>query len=64
MHVRLLKLQIRPDAVALVDAWGLPDELLNSALGSYDGDVYNRLYTMAKEREPLNKFDVRPTLIS
>jgi hypothetical protein len=31
---------IRPDAVALVDAFGFEDYLLNSALGRRDGDVY------------------------
>lgn len=34
---------LRPDAVALVDAFGLPDYLLNSAIGAADGDVYRRL---------------------
>ena len=31
---------VRPDAVALVDAFGFEDYLLNSALGRRDGDVY------------------------
>ena len=31
---------VRPDAVALVDAFGYDDYLLNSALGRKDGDVY------------------------
>ena len=31
---------VRPDAVALVDAFGFDDYLLNSALGRKDGDVY------------------------
>jgi acyl-CoA oxidase len=29
--------ELRPDVVGLVDAWGLPDYLLNSSLGNYDG---------------------------
>ncbi|OZJ06922.1 hypothetical protein BZG36_00152 [Bifiguratus adelaidae] len=49
----LLKL-IRPHAVSLVDAFGWPDFLLNSALGSYDGDAYKRLISWAKT-EPLNQ---------
>jgi hypothetical protein len=44
---------IRPQAVPLVDGFAIPDYLLNSALGSYDGDVYNRLFDFAA-REPLN----------
>eukprot|EP00976_Prorocentrum_cordatum_P114210 1195817-Prorocentrum_minimum.AAC.3 len=36
--------ELRPDAVALVDAFGLDDYFLNSALGAADGDVYARCY--------------------
>jgi hypothetical protein len=43
---------LRPDAVALVDSFGLSDYLLNSALGKYDGDVYNDLLRRAKVRRP------------
>lgn len=45
---------IRPDAVALVDAFALPDYYLNSALGRYDGNVYEAMTKMA-EKEPLNQ---------
>ncbi|KAI8142051.1 acyl-CoA dehydrogenase/oxidase [Fennellomyces sp. T-0311] len=45
---------IRPDAVTLVDAFALPDYLLHSALGRYDGNVYESLCRMA-EAEPLNQ---------
>jgi Acyl-CoA oxidase len=38
--VSRLLLEVRPDAVALVDAFGFEDYLLNSALGRKDGDVY------------------------
>jgi hypothetical protein len=34
--------------VALVDAFGLPDYLLHSALGRADGDVYAALLGMAQ----------------
>jgi hypothetical protein len=43
---------LRPDAVALVDSFGLSDYLLNSALGKYDGDVYNDLLRRAKVGGP------------
>jgi hypothetical protein len=35
---------IRPNAVALVDAFDYPDQLLQSCLGRYDGQVYEALY--------------------
>ncbi|CAO3696615.1 unnamed protein product [Umbelopsis ramanniana] len=50
--VRLLG-KVRPDAVALVDAFGLPDYQLNSALGNSKGEVYEQMTAMA-EMEPLN----------
>ncbi|GET03786.1 peroxisomal acyl-coenzyme A oxidase 1 isoform X2 [Rhizophagus clarus] len=45
--------RIRPDAIGLVDAWEFSDNMLNSALGRYDGNVYEALYNWAK-LEPLN----------
>ncbi|XP_050423855.1 probable peroxisomal acyl-coenzyme A oxidase 1 [Adelges cooleyi] len=45
---------IRPNAVGLVDSFDLRDEILNSTLGSYDGNVYERLLQEAN-KSPLNK---------
>ncbi|XP_069721789.1 peroxisomal acyl-coenzyme A oxidase 2 [Phaenicophaeus curvirostris] len=45
---------IRRDAVPLVDAFDFTDKSLNSALGSYDGQVYQRLYEWA-QKSPTNK---------
>ncbi|KAG1121911.1 hypothetical protein G6F42_011973 [Rhizopus arrhizus] len=53
-QVILLLEQIRPEAVSLVDAFALPDYFLHSALGRYDGKVYESMTEMA-EREPLNQ---------
>jgi len=50
---------LRPNAVALVDAWDFSDCFLNSALGRYDGNVYEALYEMA-QRNPLNKTEILP----
>ena len=50
---------LRPDAVALVDAFGLPDYLLNSAIGAVDGDVYRRLREAAG-RAPFNATEEGP----
>lgn len=46
--------QIRPNAVGLVDGFDIPDNILCSALGAYDGNVYERLYAEA-QKSPLNK---------
>ena len=48
---------IRPNAVALVDAFDFPDALLCSVLGRYDGQVYDNLYNWAAD-SPLNKTSV------
>jgi len=52
--------EVRPHAVKLVDAWSIPDWLLNSALGRYDGKVYEELFDMAHRRNPLNATTFNP----
>lgn len=51
--------QIRPNAVGIVDSFDIRDEVLSSALGSYDGNVYERLFAEAQKSplnaEPVNK---------
>ena len=44
----LLK-EVRKEAVPLVDAFDIPDGMLNSVLGRYDGDVYTHLYEWAQK---------------
>lgn len=51
---------LRPHAVKLVDAWSIPDFLLDSALGRYDGKVYEELFDMAHRRNPLNRVTFNP----
>jgi len=51
----LMTEKIRPHAVRLVDAWAMPDYLLDSALGRYDGKVYEDLFNRAHRLNPLNK---------
>ena len=46
---------IRVDAARLVDAWSIPDYVLDSSLGQFNGDVYPSLFKMAHEENPLNK---------
>jgi acyl-CoA oxidase len=55
--VRSLLHALRPDAVALVDAFNYTDRQLNSALGRYDGRVYEAMVEAVK-RSPLNASDV------
>jgi acyl-CoA oxidase len=57
--VRHLLEVLRPDIIALTDAWEFPDNTLNSALGRHDGDVYTSLYNAAKA-SPLNRVDPFP----
>lgn len=48
---------LRPNAVALVDAFDFPDRVLNSDLGRYDGNVYEALYDFARTSQ-LNSQEV------
>ncbi|KAK7091432.1 peroxisomal acyl-coenzyme A oxidase 1-like [Littorina saxatilis] len=52
----LLK-ELRPNAVALVDAFDFPDGVLDSALGRWDGQVYEALYDYSL-RSKLNEKEV------
>ncbi|KAL0600964.1 Peroxisomal acyl-coenzyme A oxidase 2 [Plecturocebus cupreus] len=44
---------IRKDAILLTDAFDFTDQCLNSALGCYDGNVYERLFQWA-QKSPTN----------
>ena len=52
--------EIRPHAVRIVDSWKVPDFLLDSALGRYDGKVYEDLFNRAHRLNPLNDITVNP----
>ncbi|KAM0717155.1 hypothetical protein Q7P37_007007 [Cladosporium fusiforme] len=54
-RIQTLMSAIRPHAVNLVDAWSIPDFLLDSALGRYDGKVYEDLFNRAHRLNPLNE---------
>ncbi|XP_054989775.1 peroxisomal acyl-coenzyme A oxidase 1 isoform X1 [Sorex araneus] len=56
-RIKELLTVIRPDAVALVDAFDYRDETLGSVLGRYDGNVYENMFEWAKN-SPLNKTEV------
>ena len=57
-RIKELLTAIRPDAVALVDAFDFQDVTLGSVLGRYDGNVYENLFEWAK-KSPLNKTEVK-----
>ncbi|XP_073540024.1 peroxisomal acyl-coenzyme A oxidase 1 isoform X2 [Phyllobates terribilis] len=48
---------VRPNAVALVDAFDYTDTQLGGVLGRYDGNVYENMFEWAK-KSPLNKTQV------
>ncbi|GAB4858071.1 acyl-coenzyme A oxidase [Ancistrocladus abbreviatus] len=52
--LRSLYAQVRPNAIALVDAFNYTDHFLGSVLGRYDGNVYPKLYDEAW-KDPLNE---------
>ncbi|XP_019579683.2 peroxisomal acyl-coenzyme A oxidase 2 [Rhinolophus sinicus] len=51
-YLDLLRL-IRKDAISLTDAFDFTDQCLNSALGCYDGNAYERLFHWA-QKSPTN----------
>lgn len=51
---------LRPHCVRLVDAWAIPDYLLDSALGRYDGNAYEDLFNRAHVLNPLNRETFNP----
>lgn len=48
---------VRPNAVGIVDGFDIRDEILSSALGAYDGNVYQHLFDEAM-KSPLNQNSV------
>ncbi|XP_020247270.1 peroxisomal acyl-coenzyme A oxidase 1-like [Asparagus officinalis] len=52
-QLRSLYSQLRPNAIALVDAFNYTDHFLGSVLGRHDGNVYPNLYEAAW-KDPLN----------
>ena len=49
--------KFRNNAIGIVDGFDIPDEVLGSVLGAYDGNVYERLLAAAQD-SPLNQEDV------
>lgn len=58
-EIAMLLGEVRPDAIALTDAFGLDDYFLDSALGGRDGDCYRALYE-AVQGAPFNRSHLPP----
>lgn len=52
-RLEYLLMKIRRNAVGIVDGFDIDDDILCSALGAYDGNVYERLFQEAM-KSPLN----------
>lgn len=59
-EIQALMKELRPHAVSLVDAWSIPDYLLDSALGRSDGRAYEALFEGAHRKNPLNDNTANP----
>ncbi|GLH03493.1 Probable peroxisomal acyl-coenzyme A oxidase 1 [Gryllus bimaculatus] len=57
LWLEILLERLRPNAVGIVDGFDLCDEILSSALGAWDGQVYERLFEEAL-KSPLNSIPV------
>ena len=54
-----LYLEVRPDALGLIEGFNHDDSSLNSAIGCYDGEAYQRMWDWA-QLNPINKHTVNP----
>jgi len=57
----LLLEELRPDAIGLVDAFGYNDNTLRTAIGTYDGNVYENLWKWANTYNDFNKTNWKET---
>ncbi|KAG1807865.1 peroxisomal oxidase [Suillus subaureus] len=57
--VKALCIEVLPNAIGLTDAFGFSDWSLDSALGVFDGRVYEALWQRV-QMEPMNKDEVTP----
>lgn len=48
-------LQVREQAIALCDSFQIPDTLLNSAIGGYDGNWYETYFKVVKSQNDITK---------
>ncbi|KAK7679108.1 fatty-acyl coenzyme A oxidase [Cerrena zonata] len=51
-HIPTLCTDLRPHVIPLTDAFQLSDMMINSSLGSYDGNIYENYYKIVKDNNP------------
>ncbi|ODQ80752.1 hypothetical protein BABINDRAFT_160968 [Babjeviella inositovora NRRL Y-12698] len=49
-QVGMLNARVRPQVVGLTDAFMIPDFVINSSLGSYDGNIYDNYFSIVKRQ--------------
>lgn len=59
LAIKALCVEVLPNVIGLTDAFGFSDWSLDSALGVFDGRVYEALWKRA-QMEPMNKDEVTP----
>ncbi|KAF5353255.1 hypothetical protein D9756_008030 [Leucocoprinus leucothites] len=57
LTIKNISIELLPEAIGLTDAFGFTDWELDSALGVYDGKVYEQLWKRAQD-EPLNRTEI------
>ena len=51
-HIPKLCKDLRPHVIPLTDSFQLSDMMINSSLGSYNGDIYENYFKIVKEANP------------
>lgn len=54
-RILVLYAELRPNIIPLVDSFNLSDFILNSSLGAFDGDIYQRYFSHILSRNPPKK---------
>ncbi|CAG87407.2 DEHA2D17248p [Debaryomyces hansenii CBS767] len=54
-HIPELCKEIRPNVIALTDSFQQSDMMINSAIGSYDGNIYENYFGVVKANNPPSK---------
>ncbi|KAG7194163.1 uncharacterized protein KQ657_004871 [Scheffersomyces spartinae] len=47
--------KVRSQVITYTDAFQMPDRIINSALGNYDGNVYENFFNVVKQQNPPQK---------
>jgi len=58
--IKLVNKEIRPYALSVIESFGLPDHMIQSAIGNSYGDIYETHLKWAKESRLNNTVDNIP----